>query len=158
MKSSVRLVILAAALGIAWVGAGTAWAQDAMETITKRQDTMKAQGKAFGAVKAYTEDKGDLAAAQAGGADLLKSVPTIPGLFPQKTGMAEYPGKSYAKPEIWAEWNKFNDAVKGAQAKAEALNVALKGGDKAAITAAFGAMGKDGCGGCHTPFREKKPG
>src|SRR5712691_2044480 len=156
MKSSVRLVILAAALGIVWVGVGTAWAQDAMEIITKRQDTMKAQGKAFGAIKAFTEDKGDLAAAQAGGADLQKSLPTIPSLFPQKTGMAEYPGKSYAKPEIWAEWNKFNDAVKGAQAKADALNAALKSGDKAAITAAFGAMGKDGCGGCHTPYREKK--
>jgi cytochrome c556 len=157
MKSSVRLVIVAAALGIAWVGVGTAWAQDATAVITNRQDTMKGQGKALGAIKAFTEGTGDLAAAQAGGASLLKSLPTIPSLFPQKTGMAEFPGKSYAKPEIWAEWAKFNDAVKAAQAKAEALDTALKGGDKAAITAAFGAMGKDGCGGCHTPFREKKP-
>jgi cytochrome c556 len=156
MKSSTIVFALAAALGIAWVGVGTTWAQDAMAVIAKRQDTMKAQGKAFAAVKAFTEDKGDLAAAQAGGAELVKIVPTIPSLFPQKTGMAEYPGKAYAKPEIWAQWDKFNDAVKAAQAKADALNAALKGGDKAAITAAFGAMGKDGCGGCHTPFREKK--
>ena len=156
MKSRTIVLALAAALGIAWVGVGTTWAQDAMAVITKRQDTMKAQGKAFGAIKAFTEDKGDLAAAQAGGAELVKTVATIPSLFPPKTGMAEYAGKSYAKPEIWAQWDKFNDAVKGAQAKAEALNTALKGGDKAAITAAFGAMGKDGCGGCHTPFREKK--
>ena len=157
MKSSTIVLGLAAALGIAWVGAGTGWAQDAMAIIAKRQDVMKAQGKAFGAIKAFTEDKGDLAAAQAGGADLVKSVATIPGLFAEKTGMADYPGKSYAKPEVWADWAKFNEAVKAAAAKAEALNTALKGGDKAAITAAFGAMGKDGCGGCHTPFREKKP-
>jgi len=156
MKSRTIVLALAAALGIAWIGVGTTWAQDAMAVIDKRQDTMKTQGKAFGAIKAYTEDKGDLAAAQAGGATLLQTVPTIPSLFAQKTGMAEYPGKSYAKPEIWAEWDKFNAAVAGAQAKAEALNVALRSGDKAAITAAFGAMGKDGCGGCHTPFREKK--
>ena len=156
MKSRTIVLALAAALGIAWVGIGTTWAQDAMAVITKRQDTMKAQGKAFGAIKAFTEDKGDLAAAQAGGAELVKIVPTIPSLFPQKTGMAEYAGKSYAKPEVWAQWDKFNDAVKAAQAKADALNTALKSGDKAAITAAFGAMGKDGCGGCHTPFREKK--
>ena len=156
MKSSARLVILAAALGIASVGGGTTWAQDAMAIITKRQDTMKEQGKAFAAIKAFTEDKGDLAAAQAGAADLLRTMPTLPGLFPQKTGMAEYPGKSYSKPEIWADWNKFTDAQQNALSKAHALNMALKGGDKAAITAAFGAMGKDGCGGCHTPFREKK--
>ena len=156
MKSSTIVFALAAALGIAWVGVGTTWAQDAMAIIAKRQDTMKAQGKAFGAVKAFTEGKGDLAAAQAGGAELVKLVATIPSLFAQKTGMADYPGKSYAKPEVWAQWDKFNDAVKAAQAKAEALNTALKGGDKTAITAAYGAMGKDGCGGCHTPFREKK--
>ena len=83
-------------------------------------------------------------------------MPTIPGLFPPKSGMAEYPGKSYAKPEIWAEWEKFGNAQRTALSKAVALNTALQGGDKAAITAAFGAMGKDGCGGCHTPFREKK--
>lgn len=156
MRAGARLVMTAAVLGIAWVGTGTAWAQDAMTIITQRQDTMKAQGKALGAVKAYTEDKGDLAAARAGGAGLVKSLPTIPSLFPQKTGMAEYPGKSYAKPEVWAQWAKFNDAVKTAGDKAAALNTALAGGDKAAITAAFAAMGKEGCGGCHTPFREKK--
>jgi len=156
MKSKAIVLALAAALGIAWVGVGTTWAQDALVVIEKRQDTMKAVSKAFGAVKAYTEDKGDLAAAQAGGAELVKLTPAIPGLFAQKTGMAEYPGKSYAKPEIWAQWDKFNETVKAAHAKAEALNVALKSGDKAAITAAFAAMGKDGCGACHTPFREKK--
>jgi cytochrome c556 len=156
MKSGAKFVMAAAVLGIAWVGTGTASAQDAMTAITKRQDVMKAQGKALGAVKAYTEDKGDLAAARAGGAELVKITPTIPSLFPQKTGMAEYPGKSYAKPAVWADWAKFNDAVKTAGDKAAALNTALAGGDKAAITAAFGAMGKDGCSGCHTPFREKK--
>ena len=70
--------------------------------------------------------------------------------------MAEYPGKSYAKPAVWADWVKFNDAVKTAGDKAAALNAALASGDKSAITAAFEAMGKDGCGGCHTPFRERK--
>ena len=40
-------------------------------------------------------------------------------------------------------------------ANQEALNVALKSGDKAAITAAHGEMGKS-CGGCHEPYREKK--
>jgi cytochrome c556 len=150
------MVALAFAVTLAAGGFGAAMAQDALQVIEKRQDTMKAQGKALAAVKAYTEDKGDIAAARAAGAGLLKTIPAIPSLFPQKTGMAEYPGKSYAKPEIWAQWDKFLAAVNAANVKATELNTALAGGDKAAVTAAFPAMGKDGCGGCHTPFREKK--
>jgi cytochrome c556 len=33
--------------------------------------------------------------------------------------------------------------------------VAVNGGDKSAIEAAFADLGKNGCGGCHTTFREK---
>ena len=33
--------------------------------------------------------------------------------------------------------------------------VVAAGGDKAAIAAQFGVMGKSGCGGCHKNFREK---
>ncbi len=68
MKTSVKLVILGAALGISWAGIGTGWAQDAAAVLAKRQDTMKAQSKAMAAIKAFNEGKGDLAAAQAGGA------------------------------------------------------------------------------------------
>ena len=109
------------------------------------------------AVKAYIDDKADLASAQAAGADEVTQVAKIPDLFPKGTGMAEFPGKSYAKPAVWTDWDKFLATAKTANAKAEALNAALKGGDKAAITAAFGDMGKNGCGACHEPFREKKP-
>ena len=154
MKAST--VALALGLAMAASGVSVALAQDALQIIDQRQNAMKAQGKANAAIKAYTEDKGDIAAARAAGAELVKIVPQIPGLFPQKTGMAEYPGKSYAKPEIWAQWDKFVAQVNVANQRANELNAALAGGDKAAITAAFGAMGKDGCGGCHTPFRQPK--
>jgi cytochrome c556 len=155
MKASTVALALAVAVAAAG-GFGTAMAQDALQVIEKRQDAMKAQGKATAAIRAYTENKGDLAAARAAGAELVKLVPQIPGLFPQKTGMAEYPGKSYAKPDIWAQWDKFVAVVNVANVKANELNAALTAGDKAAITAAFAAMGKDGCGGCHTPFRQPK--
>src|SRR5215204_2814182 len=156
MKTTGKLVLMAAILGITTVAAGTAWAQDAAAVVDKRQDFMKAQGRALGAVKNFTEDKGDLAAAQAGGADLVKMAPQIPSLFPQNTGMAQLPGKSFAKPEIWAQWDKFIEADRNATARAQALNAALQGSDKAAITAAFAAMGQEGCGGCHRPFRQPK--
>jgi cytochrome c556 len=135
---------------------GVARSDDAT-VVDTRQSVMKAQGKAMTAIKAYIDDKADLTSAQAAGADLVTQVGKIPDLFPKGTGMTEFPGKSYAKPVVWTDWDKFSDQAKVALEKAVALNTALKGGDKAAITAAFGDMGKNGCGACHEPFREKKP-
>jgi len=154
MKAST--VALALGLAVAAGGFSAALAQDALQVIDQRQNTMKAQGKDLAAVKAFIDGKGDIAAARAGGAELTKTIPAIPTLFPQKSGMAEYPGKSYAKPEIWAQWDKFVAAVNNANTRAAELNAALTTGDKAAITTAFETMGKNGCGGCHTAFRQPK--
>lgn len=158
MTSSKLVVALGAALAVAGIGAAATWAQaqNAQATVDQRQEVMKAQGRALAAVRAYTEDKGDIAAARAGGAELVRTTSNIPALFPQQTSMAEMPGKSYAKPDIWAQWDRFNQAAATAHARAQALNAALQGGDKAAVTAAFQAMSQEGCGGCHTPFRERK--
>ena len=66
------------------------------------------------------------------------------------------PAIMYAKPVIWSDWNKFLDAQKTAAMPRPMRSwSALNGGDKAAIKAAFGDLGKNGCGGCHTTFREK---
>jgi cytochrome c556 len=156
MNTSAKWIALFAVTLIAGLYGSVARADDAA-VLDGRSATMKAQGKDMGAIKAFTEDKGDLAAAQAAGADLVTQVGKIPDLFPKDTGMTAFPGKSYAKDAVWTDWDKFLAAAKTASAKADALNAALKGGDKAAITAAFGDMGKNGCGACHEPFREKKP-
>ena len=156
MKRRIRLGVIGAAFGLAIAGIGASWAQDANTTVTQRQEHMKAQGKALGAIKAYVEGNGSLDAARAGGAELVNLTANIPAMFPQQTGMAEYPGKSYAKPDIWTQWDRFNQAAQTAHARVVALNAALLSGDKQAITAAFQAVGKEGCGGCHTPFRQPK--
>jgi len=156
MTLSTRWGVAAAVICAAGIYAGVARSDDTA-VLDGRIAVMKAQGKDMTGIKAYIDDKADLASAQAAGADLVLQVAKIPDLFPKGTGMAEMPGKSYAKPEIWADWDKFLAQAKTANEKAVALNAALKGGDKAAITAAFGDMGKNGCGACHEPFREKKP-
>src|SRR5690348_2535800 len=120
MKAST--VALALGLAVAASGFSAALAQDALQVIDQRQNTMKAQGKDLAAIKAYIDGKGDIAAARAAGAQLTKTIPAIPSLFPQKTGMAEYPGKSYAKPEIWTQWDKFVAAVNNANARVAELN------------------------------------
>jgi cytochrome c556 len=156
MRPSTKWVALSAlVLGVS-VSGQMARADDAA-VIDNRQAVMKSQGKDMTAIKAFIDDKGELAAAQAAGADLVTQVGKIPELFPKGTGMAEYQGKSWAKPVVWTDSDKFTAQAKIAAEKAAALNTALKGGDKAAITAAFGDMGKYGCGACHEPFREKKP-
>jgi cytochrome c556 len=156
MKATVMTAAFAAALALGSIGATIACAQD-VKVAENRQAAMKDQGKDMEAIKAFVDGKGELARAQEAGADLAKDIGKIPALFPAGTGMDKMPEKSWAKPVVWSEPDKFAAAVKNAQGKADALAAALKGGDKAAITAAFGDMGKNGCGACHEPFREKKP-
>jgi cytochrome c556 len=156
MKRSIKWLVLSGIVLAAGFCTGISRADDAA-TLDTRIATMKAQGKDMAAIKAYLDDKADLASAQAAGADLVTQVAKITDLFPKGTGMEAFPGKSYAKPVVWTEWDKFSAQAKTADDKAVALNAALKGGDKAAITAAFGDMGKNGCGACHEPYREKKP-
>jgi cytochrome c556 len=156
MFSVTKSGVLAAALGLAVAGAGgSVLAQDKEAVLKDRQATMKEQGKDVGAVKAYLDGKEDLAQAKAAAADLTQTTKKIPDLFPPGTGGPNPTGDYVAKPVIWTDWNKFLDAQKTAASKADALLVAVNGGDKTAIEAAFSDLGKNGCGGCHTTFREK---
>jgi cytochrome c556 len=157
MTSSTKCVALSALVLAVGLYAGAARAQDAAAAVEARQGVMKQQGKDAGAIKGYIDGKADLAAAQAAGADLVTQIAKVPGAFPKGTSMADLPGKSWARPVVWSEPDKFTAAAKNAATKADALNTALKSGDMNAITTAFGDMGKNGCGGCHEVFREKKP-
>jgi cytochrome c556 len=148
--------LLGAALAVVAVGlSAVAVGQDKETVLKDRQATMKQQGKDIGAVKAYLDGKGDLAQAKTGGANLTQTTKKIPELFPPGTGGPNPTGDYVAKPDIWTDWNKFLGAQKAAVSKAEALLVALNSGDRTAIETAFNDLGKNGCGACHTTFREK---
>ena len=153
LVTKARVLGMAAAIFVA--GAGFAVAQDKETVLKEREATMKEQAKNIGAVKAYLDGKGDVAQAKTGAANLTQTTKKIPQLFPAGTGGPSPDGDYVAKPEIWTDWNKFLDAQKTAAAKADALLVAVNGSDKNAIEAAFNDLGKNGCGGCHTTFREK---
>ena len=155
MNNLLRNLVLAGVAIAIGLTAGAAWSQYGMKVVQDRQELMKRQGKDLAAVKAYLDDKGDIAAARTAAADLETTMKAVPAAFPKDTGMAQFPGKSGAKPAIWVEWDKFTAAQQNALTKIVALNTALKGTDKPAVATAFGEVGKDGCGGCHTPFREK---
>jgi cytochrome c556 len=156
MLSVTKFWILGAILGIGVASMSAASLAQDKETVLKdRQATMKEQGKSLGSVKAYIDGKGDLAQAKAGAADLTQTTKKIPDLFPPGTDGPNPTGDYVAKPLIWTDWNKFLDAQKAAASKADALLVAVSSGDKTAIETAFNDLGKNGCGACHTTFREK---
>jgi cytochrome c556 len=76
----------------------------------------------------------------------------IPEVFPKGSDTGAETG---AKPEIWAEWDKFTAAAKALETQSTKLAEVAAGGDVAAIGAQLGEVGK-ACGGCHEPFRKKE--
>lgn len=157
MKRLLGSTIIAGALVVAlgW-GAGTVSAQqDAEAAVKDRQATMKAQGAAVATIKKYIDGAVEKADAVKAADDLVKVAQTVPTKFPKGTSTADFPGKSGAKPAIWTEPDKFAAAAKNEFAEVEKLNAVVKTGDKAAVAAQFDVLGKQGCGGCHTPYREK---
>jgi cytochrome c556 len=145
----------AAVLAVVGVGAISVRADDAEAIIKQRRDTMKRQGDDLKAISEYAKGEGDQKTAEAKIDDLLALNPKIVDLFVPGTGMDKYPGKTGAKPEIWKEWDKFKTLPAGLKADEEKLAAAIKSGDKAAVGAQLAATGKNGCGACHTPYREK---
>jgi cytochrome c556 len=155
MRSSLKLLALGAVLAIGAACSTGALAVDKDQVIKDRQSLMKQQGGDLGAVKAYLDDKGDLAKATAGATDLIQTMKKIPDVFPPGTEGPNPEGKWAPKAEVWSDAKGFLAARDAAASKADALLVAVKGGDKAKIQTAFAELGKDGCGGCHGKFREE---
>jgi cytochrome c556 len=153
MRSATMMVVLGAVLAFAAAGSTVALAQNKDQVIKDRQALMKQQGADMGAVKGFIDGNADQAKATAAATDLTQTMKKIPDVFPPGTDGPNPEGKYTTKPEIWSDWKGFLAARDAAEQKAEALVVAVKGGDKAKVQEAFASMGKDGCGGCHGKFR-----
>jgi cytochrome c556 len=158
MANFARIGLTAAVLGLA-IGFGTVAvvAQDKEAAIKIRRDTMKRQGADLKAIQNYIKGEGDQASAEKAMADLETIAPKIVTLFPTGTGLDAFPGKTGAKPAIWQQWDKFKAIPAVLEGYERKLDAAVKSGDKAAIGAALANTGKNGCGACHTPYREKLP-
>ncbi|MCY4451084.1 MAG: cytochrome c [Immundisolibacterales bacterium] len=129
--------------------------EEALEVAESRSQTMKAMGKSMRTLKGFAGGRGTAEDASAAAAVIADAAPTLPSLFPAGSGMAALPD-SESKDVIWEEWNDFVAATERLGEKAAALKAAIAGGDSGAIGAAFGDLGKNGCGGCHSKFREKR--
>ena len=124
--------------------------------VTERRETMKGMGGKAQTINDFVEKgTGDAATVATAAQEIQATSAKIPDLFPAGTSMNDNVGETGAKPEIWVNFDAFKAAAAKMGELAGALAVAAQGGDKQAITDAFGALGKDGCGGCHSQFRQK---
>ena len=153
--ASVKQQLIAAmvVLAIGGVGAGAASAQYKDKIIAERQNLMKDQGRQWLVVRNYVEGKADQAAALSAVESLTKSIPTVPNYFPPGTEGPAPDGKWGTKPEVWSEHDKFLAAVKKVGDQVAVLDVALRGGDKPKVEAAFKDLNI--CNACHETFRAK---
>jgi cytochrome c556 len=143
----------AAAVLLAGVVAGIA--QDKLALVNDRQTFMKAQGADAKAIGEYAKGSGDQAAALKAIDDLLARNPKILAQFPPGTSATDFPGKSNAKPELWTDMDKVKAIPAVLQGEEEKVKAAIQSGDQKAVAAAFGSMGKNGCGACHSTYRVK---
>mgnify|MGYP000389198201 CR=1 FL=1 len=130
-----------------------------MAAVKERQELMKSIGGNMKTIVDFLkESKGTAAEAQAAAAKIGELAEMIPAAFEVEASLDEMDavGKNRGKPEIWLNWDGFVEDAETLEDRAGALAAAFEGGDAGAIQAAFGAMGKEGCGGCHEDFRGPK--
>lgn len=128
-------------------------AQDKAAVIKQRQALMKLQAEDLKAIQGYVSGETSRQTALAKTGELLTLPPRIVGLFPPGTSIAEFPQATHAKPEIWAEWERFKGVPSALIRAEQRLADAVKTGSKQDVLDELDAVGRSGCGACHTYFR-----
>jgi cytochrome c556 len=146
-------VAAAVALMVSVHAEGTA--PDVAGVVATRQAAMKALASNVKIISDYTEDKANQAAAVEAAKVIVSTAKTVPSLFPPGTGLEALPGKSGAKPEIWAKPAEFATDAAALVAATQALLDAVQSGDPAETRKRLVTAGKEGCGTCHSAFRVK---
>lgn len=120
--------------------------------IEYRQSVMSIIGTNMGAIGDIMKYRLELPGAVANHANqMAEAASLIAPAFRKK--LAE--GATDAKPEIWADWAKFEKAIARYQGAARDLATAASSDDPSRVGPAMRALGKS-CGGCHKPFRKPK--
>ena len=150
MKSVASLVLAAAAITLT----APAQAQFAKpeDAIKYRKAAFTVMAAHFGRVAAMANGKAPFdAKAAADNAEIATTMSKLP--FAGFVDGSDK-GETKAKPEIWAEMDKFRAGATKMQDAMVAFNTAAKGGNLDAIKAATGEVGK-ACKGCHDTYRKE---
>ena len=160
------LAAVAASIGIgmsgyAVVAAGNETAVQLAElspadAIAERQKLMKGNGAAAKTIDGFVEGGTGTADDVAKSAATIKEAAgKIPSLFVPGSSIDDNVAKTAAKKEIWDNFDDFKAKAAKLASLAADLEAAAATGDKQKITDAFNNMGKDGCGACHSLYKQK---
>lgn len=149
-------ITVAAAAGIAVLATGVL-AQDKAAIVKARQDFMKAQAADTKAIGDYAKGMGSKEDALKAVADLQARNPKILDQLAPGTSMADMPGVSYAKPAAFTEKDKLAAIVATLKVTEDKLADTIKTGTPDQVAAVAADVGRMGCGGCHSQYRERKP-
>ena len=150
-------VVVALATAVTFVGSFSSMAQeDKLAQIKARQDFMEAQQKDVNAINAYAKGTGSKEAALAGANDLIAKAPKIMDNFPPGTSMKEFPDKTKAKPELWAEIDKAKQVPVALKASEEKLVGVINTATPEEVGKEMGNIYRTNCNACHTPYRQPK--
>ncbi len=129
---------------------------EAERAVAARQAAMKELGAHSRHIAAFL--RGGAAADMASRGRAVAAIAArLPGLFPEGSGLdALGLDKTGAKAAIWERWDAFQAASKTLATLGLALAAAAEDGDRAGIGGAMAALGRQGCGGCHRDFRQKR--
>jgi cytochrome c556 len=146
-------LLVAALLPITTAGLASADSheQDAAY-IGYRQSVMSIVGTHMGAISDIMKNGLDVPGAIAGHAEQMAEAAALVGPAFRRP-ISE--GPTDAKPEIWKDWAKFEQAIADYEEAARGLAAAASAEDPSGVGPAMKALGKS-CGGCHKPFRKPK--
>jgi cytochrome c556 len=151
MRLPIRFLSLLAVAGAASLPAAAQFAKPE-DAIKYRKAAMTVMAAHFGRVAAMANGRVPFdAKAAADNADIATSMSRLP--FAGFVDGSDK-GETRAKPEIWAEMDKFRAGASKMQDEMVKLNAAAKAGDLGAIKTAAGAVGQ-ACKGCHDNYRKE---
>lgn len=154
MKHIVTAGLMTVSLSLGLAAFGSAQADEAMsnDAVKSRQMMMDGVGGAMGTLGCYMKGECELPDPVlrnlANGIAFAASI--APGKFETNTTDASV--KTTVKDEIWTDWADFSGRFPAMQQAA--MKLAAAAGDKGAMGAAMGELGKS-CKGCHDTYRAK---
>lgn len=152
---AVGAFVLTGALG----GAAAQAADEPANVIKYRQAIMKANGGHMGALAAVAKGEVSFTDDAAAHAEAIHGLSqNLARLFPPDTGKGDTEVESAALPAIWEKPDEFQQTIEALQQESQKLvEVAASGNpDQVALAQQIVQLGRQGCGGCHDQFREKK--
>ena len=122
------------------------------DVVADRQRLMKSVGANWADIQAKAK-AGNIEGVAVNAEVLALYSQQITSLFPAGSGTE----KSKAKPEVWQKWPEFEAAAKNLGMQAEKLRDAARAKNEQLTQDLVKDFGRQGCGTCHTPFRQPPP-